>query len=198
MGKDSTLISLHYGFFCEQYIRRGRFVLKPEAPENTETSALVDQIRSRLISKHVKGQEKDWDVNPVYGKGHALCKCISWSPDYDDGYIERTSYMFFHNFWNYLPKNFSLGLPREYGGLGLGLWRNLIPHLPLEVSCLIRLATAPYEFDEDFRLRQYKAVRILSTYCNVEVQSRTQICDNLDLEFLYAESIIGAAVSHWD
>jgi len=113
VGMKKTLLSKLLGFFCESLITKGTFPEKPDDPKHMWVSSFIDTIKPRLISVHVKGQEKDWDVNPVFGKYGALSNALSWQPEWDTGQIHRLKFLFLIAFWKYVPKNFSLGLPRN-------------------------------------------------------------------------------------
>lgn len=98
--------------FCEQAVTRGKFDKKQlfKAPE-----PMLDFLKCRLLSRESKlGMGvPDQDTNPAIGKCFQFSRMLSWIPekDFPKGKVEMALKLFVRNLWNFLPRDFHLGLP---------------------------------------------------------------------------------------
>jgi len=84
--------------------------------------------KPRLLSKEQKGGRGDLDTNPAYGKARQFSSESAWCefPDL----VRKMLFLFLRNMRPYIEYSYQLFLPREWGGLGLPLGKNITHLLP--------------------------------------------------------------------
>jgi hypothetical protein len=111
---DKWGVYLKGGKYCERAI----FLDGTASTSDLRQSAYRDIIPVRLISPETKTRSGDDDVNPTFGKGHALAKELEWY----SGPSEKKSKalgLFVENFREYGDMRATMFVPRHLGGLGL-------------------------------------------------------------------------------
>jgi len=154
--------------FCEQVIRVGDF---PPKPEESATAALVDMIKVRLLSpaRKFSPHETDQDTNPAYGKSKQLVQMIGFS-NLEPALVQLIEWNFIRNMYKYVPKNFLMSLPQEWGGLGIGTCN--IKNLPLNFQRLIRIRETANLDNQDLIIHQIKADQVLRSWNRLYISER--------------------------
>jgi hypothetical protein len=111
---DKWGVYLRGGKYCERAI----FLDGNASTKDLLRSAYRDIVPVRLISPETKTRTGDDDVNPTFGKGHALAREMEWY----SGPSEKKSKalgLFIENFREYGDMRDTMFVPRHLGGLGL-------------------------------------------------------------------------------
>jgi hypothetical protein len=113
---DKWGVYLKGGKYCERAI----FLDGIASTRDLHLSAYQDIIPTRLLSPETKTRTGDDDVNPTFGKGHALAKEMEWYSGPDEKKSKALG-LFIENFREYGDMRATMFVPRHLGGLGLSL-----------------------------------------------------------------------------
>jgi len=104
--------------------------------ETTANQGEISVPKPRLLSKEQKGGRGDLDTNPAYGKARQFLSESAWCefPDL----VGKMLFLFLRNMRPFIEYSNQLFLPREWGGLGLPLGKNITHLLPPWHQSLIR------------------------------------------------------------